>query len=442
MNPSGAAEYRFTAPPRQVAGQRLAFREWLTFPTLLSLTAGLLTNIQFQFGGKASVGELVLAVIALFSVISNLGRPKFWNRRFCLVLLMLATTFAGYIISDLINGTPSDRLMRGWARIAFVIIDFIAIWALTRNSVVNLFALCVGDAFSSIMTYGQENGGFLYNYKFHLSQPITVFVMIAVPLTFRKRPGLATGIAMVGLGIAHLLLDNRVGGAVCILIGFVLTARDIGSTRFRSLSLGLLALAVVIAAFATALLYESSNLEFATRRQESNSFRLASALAGISAIERSPIFGLGSWVWDADMYNEFSAHVNRNEIAAVSGAEALSSHSQVIQVWSEAGLLGITFFVYYGLLLFRVLWILFFKRQVDLMMPLFLYNILIATWHLFFSPFANLHRFLIALAVLICIQVIRDFHARPRLPGKLVPVWIPYPDTAQPQPWVAPSRVS
>jgi hypothetical protein len=384
-------------------------QERWTFTAIIALVAGLLTNLRFQLGGRASAGEVVLAVVAIFAVLANVGNTRFWNRRMLLILAALCITFCAYVVSDLINATPSDRLVRGWARMAFVIVNFIAIWALARNRIMNLFAVCVGDALSTMLSYGEDQRDFLYNYKFHLAMPLTVLIMIITPLILRRRAPLATGIAMAGAGMCHLWLDFRMLGAICILIGFVLMARCMTASRLRSLYLSLLAMALVLSSIATGYIYTTTNPAFAERREDSNSERLSLALAGINAIERSPIFGLGSWVWDTEMWEVFAGKMGRADTTGVLAGETMGPHSQLIQVWAEAGVLGLVFFVYYGKLLSQALWILFFRRPLDFMTPLFLYYLFLGLWNLVFSPFANLHRFDIGLALVISLQVLREF---------------------------------
>ena len=381
---------------------------WFTFPALLSLLAGLLTNLRFQFVGRASVGEILLALVAIFAVLANIGNPRFWNRRMLIAIAALSITFSGYILSDLINGTPPDRLIRGWARMGFLILDFVAIWALARNSMVNLFALCVGDAMSTLLSYGAENSDFFYNYKFHLAMPLTVIVSIVVPLLLRRVANLATGVGLVMVGMLHLWLDYRMLGGICILIGFVLTARCMAVSRLRSLYLAMLALAIVLSSTAIVYLYRTTNDSFGMRRAGSNSARASLAMAGASAIRRSPVFGLGSWVWDNEMWNIYAGEMGRGSTAQQAAGETLGPHSQIVQAWAEAGVLGLVFFLYLGKELAEATWILFFRRALDLMTPLFLYNLLLGVWNLFFSPFANLHRFALALALVICIQILRE----------------------------------
>ena len=108
----------------------------MTLPAIVALFAGLLTNVRFQFGGLVSAGETVLAVVAILAVVAHISNPRFWNRRVALILFALSISFLGYVLSDLINATPAERLIRGWARMAFVILDFIGIWALARKSMV------------------------------------------------------------------------------------------------------------------------------------------------------------------------------------------------------------------------------------------------------------------------------------------------------------------
>jgi O-antigen ligase len=288
-----------------------------------------------------------------------------------------------------------------------VIMDFMAIWALTRSHTVNILAVCIGDAFSSLLSYFQETRHDLfYDYKFHFALPITVVIILVTPFLLLRRANLATGIALIGVGMCHIWLDSRTAGAVCILVGFVLIARDMTRSRLRSLYLSLLALALILSSTAIALIYTATDSSFAERREGSNSYRFSAAMAGIDAIKRSPIVGLGSWVWDPEMWNIFSARMGRANIGSSSAGDTIGPHSQIIQAWAEAGLLGLFFFVYFGWLLGKALWVLCFRRTVDWMTPLFLCYLLLAVWDLCFSPFANLHRFLIALTLAMAIHVL------------------------------------
>ena len=396
------------APAPSSAYRRVRLRDFWTTLGIISLLAGLLTNIRFQFGGKASVGEIAFGVVALFALLANIGNPRFWNRRMVVILIAMFVTLGGYVVSDLINAVPSDRFVRGWARMTFMIVDFLAVWALARNSIVNLFAICVGDSLSTLLTYAEGQHDFLYIYKFHLAMPATVLIMITIPYLMPRRANMATGIAMAAVGMFHFALDFRMLGAICVLIGFVLIARGITASRFRRLYLTLLALALTLSSTAIGYVYTVTQVSFSERRQNSNSERMSLALAGINAIERSPVIGLGSWVWDAEMWNTFAGNKGRSNISSQQARESQGPHSQLLQAWAEAGLLGLVFFLYLGKLLCQALWILLFRRPLDVMMPLFLYYLLLGLWNLLFSPFANLHRFDIALSLMIVIQVLRE----------------------------------
>jgi O-antigen ligase len=212
--------------------------------------------------------------------------------------------------------------------------------------------------------------------------------------------------------MGHLWLDFRTLGGVCILIGFVLTARSITRSRLRSLYITVLLLALLLTSISIGYIYSTTNASFSERREGSNSQRLSMALAGVNAIKRSPIFGLGSWVWDAGMWNVYAGMVGRRTLSLSVAGETLGPHSQLIQAWAEAGVLGVLFFVYFGKLLIQALWTLFFHGAIDNRIPLFLLFLLGALWDLGCSPFANLHRLNIALALVITIHVLEAKRAR------------------------------
>src|SRR5512133_943386 len=110
MYPAPAGNVVFTPAATIDSRPLIRFRDCWTVSGGISLVAGLLTNVRFQFGGRASAGEIMLAVIALFAVLANIGNSRFWNRRMLLIFAALCTSLCGYIISDLINAVPPDRL--------------------------------------------------------------------------------------------------------------------------------------------------------------------------------------------------------------------------------------------------------------------------------------------------------------------------------------------
>jgi O-antigen ligase len=78
-----------------------------------------------------------------------------------------------------------------------------------------------------------------------------------------------------------------------------------------------------------------------------------------------------------------------------------SPHSQILQAWFEAGIFGMTFFLYLGWKLIKAAQWCIFRRNLDAISVLYAFCLVRAVWHLLFSPFAGLARLDVALAVVV-----------------------------------------
>ena len=160
---------------------------WLDFferygPAILCVLTGFLSAFTISLGGLMPVGELILLAVFPWVLIRAYFRRS-WPSRiqqlgwFRLLLLLAGFTALGYVASDLYRSTAFDNLVRGWARVGFLVIDLVAIAYLIDSSWQRLqlfvFALYVGGTVNALIS-GPLHGEW---WKFGIGYVTTTFVL-------------------------------------------------------------------------------------------------------------------------------------------------------------------------------------------------------------------------------------------------------------------------
>jgi len=364
---------------------------------------GLATPLQLEWGGILYASEALLALVAFWSVITRLADVRFWRRPFTTLLAFLGVTLLAYVVADLLLGTESQNLMRGWARPLFLGSNFVGLYFLSRRNPFNLLVYATAAALGTL-AFLVFTGRLLEDWKFGASAPVTLLIACLVPLLFRR--GVLVGsLTLVAVGLVHLALDSREIGGNCLLVGVLLFAR--GSTVLRMKSLSWVVLGAMAAGGMGVLLYAYvlTDQEYAQRRHFSNAWRTASLITAADAIAGSPWLGNGSQANNFALQSRYDAIFAERTGVRYRGQQTdtstFSPHSQILQAWFEAGIFGTAFFLFLGWKLARALRYCIFRRGLDGFSVLFVFCLLRASWHLFFSPFAGLARLDVALAAAI-----------------------------------------
>jgi len=378
---------------------------------------GLSTPLQLQWFGILYASEILLAMVAVWAVATHLADGYFWCPPIITLVGFLGVTMLAYIVTDLILGTESQNLLRGWARNLFLGSNLIGLYFLCRRNPANILVYAIASG-AGMLAFFCLSGEVLDDWKFGAATPVTLLVAGLVPLVPRRGVWLGP-LALAGLGLLHLALDSREIGGNCLLAGVLLLARCASLPRLRTLShamLGALALAGVCAfLYVNALTAE----QYGQRRHFSNAWRAASLITAASAIVDAPWIGNGSqantfelqWRYDS-IFAERAGVRYRGQQTDTS---TFSPHSQILQAWFEAGIFGAAFFLYLGWKLIRAAHGCIFRRRLDALSVLFAFCLLRAIWHLAFSPFAGLARLDVALAAVIV--VVTNLEVRSRRPG-------------------------
>lgn len=404
------------APPVAASPATVAASAWkdgglrFTGMAFLCLACGFLSPFQINLVGDLYGPELLLPLVALAARSSEASRRVTQDKVFRAMLLGGLVTLAGYVLSDLVQGSRPDQSLRGWGRVGLVIVDFVSLAVMLAQDRRNLWWFTLGAGLGGIAFLKFIEHAPLTLWKFGYAEPV-LQVSAALSTFFPLR---VSAVWILLLGMFSMVRDFRSFAAVCFLIGGYLWYRSrrprqplgAGATR-KLILLGAVAGAMTLVALSM------TGGEKTSRRAASDAGRIAAIEVGIEAVRRSPIIGHGSWVEDRElamMYLKRQAELVgwRGDLPDV-GNGNFSPHSQILHAWVEGGILGTALMMTLLWQLLRIGWWTLLQRQVDFLTPALLYILIATLWNLFMSPFSAPHRLGIATgaALLVLLHIER-----------------------------------
>jgi hypothetical protein len=387
---------------------------------VLSFLCGCFALHKVYLVGELYLAEIVMLPVAIIALAAGGAKPfrepLFWKFVAAWLLTML-----GYVISDLIRDTLPDQYTRGWARNAFMGLDFVALVLLVANDRRNLWWFVLGLG----------AGGVLY-LRLVLHLPISMWkfgygvpMMLGAACLAAWLPMRLVAVGLAAVGTYSFFADFRIHGAICLVVAAILFAR--GDTAKKSLSAGsLLRLGALLGVgmLGIWLLLSATQHGNESRRDASDFGRLVGLKVGIQAIEASPIIGWGSWSSHGELV-EISRQVVKEVQKSMDydyyarGREIFVVHAQVLQAWVEGGVLGAAFFLFFGYQLYRWLAYVALRRPVDFLTPIALLFLIYQAWHLVQSPIGQNQRLHIAVAaaIMVGLAIERSQSLRRRAPA-------------------------
>ncbi|HVW22539.1 MAG TPA: O-antigen ligase family protein [Opitutaceae bacterium] len=394
--------FAFSAVPEAEAPEAEARPALLFQPSAwATFAAGVLTPFTLNFVGEMPVGELVLCAVTVWIAICWLvGRswpsPLLADGLTRGFLLAQFVAFCAYVVADLYWHSSLHDIERGWSRMAFLAIDFVAVAHLfgrdRRNFPVLLAGLCLGDVASAYLNGPMFGDYWKFGYGITLSY---LGVLLGSCLG-----GWGAVLAAVGMGLANFAMDFRSFGGLCLALA-TLTFLQMLPRKLR-----LWTAPLALAAATVGVVVVAQPEQAGQRATRSDVERQAMITAAAEAFHDSPFIGHGSWFSNSHVYENFlyirhslaaAAHVGGFADANEDRGD-MAIHSQILVALAEGGIFGGTFFLLLGGALLWALGDAVFATPWTRLAPIRLLVLLAAVWNLLFSPFSGAHRVYIALA--------------------------------------------
>jgi hypothetical protein len=373
---------------------------------------GFATAFSFETIGIVYYGELLMAAVAPWVLIHNLRSHRAFTGSFLLMMSMLTITAVAYVVADLVNQTSVNNALRGSGRLFFIFTNVISLYLLSRPAPHNLRYFCLGFASGDAISLFLDIDA-VYLWKHGFAIPFTILLILILPrFSLRHRPALAT-LLLIMLAVAHVMLDYRSLGAVCLILALVNTLKTPRELRFGKWRLLRLGLAACSGLGLFVYFYIDSELLYSSRRSDSNAFRASAYVTSLQAVVQEPLFGFGSWSYSPDVQWVFQQAL---EDRGTQLKTRFDAHSQLLQAWFEGGIFATTFFVYLTGQIFLRARFLIFSRRTDAMTLLYLFFLVLGLWDVFMSPLAGFHRLRISVLAVVLIHLTHEEKWKPRLP--------------------------
>jgi hypothetical protein len=370
------------------------------FYLVISFLLGFTGDFSIRLVGSMPVGEFLLLAVLFhaalcIAVTRTLPAPVPARRVLLFLCACQLVAFGSYIVSDLWwMSTPID-LVRGWSRMAFLLIDVLALALLFGATSRCFVAFEVGRIFGAtkLLFIDPLFGDY---WKFGFGPLVTVVALLVVP---RFLGFWATVLSCIALGVLNSALGSRSHGAVCILVGLLIVTHKLPRASRKALFITATTLAIVTLPWTTKkMLGETEG--GANRSNVERSAMLQCAWEGFLA---SPVIGNGSWFSKSQVWDNFLLIRSEKERELGGGLgfdahdfENVAIHSQILTTLSEGGLFGGTFFASLAALCFWALWYCLTTAAWSWLLPIRL-SVLIGTlWAIYMSPFSGAIRVNIA----------------------------------------------
>jgi len=401
---SGPADSRRLASGRyEPVGQRakITLRPF-PFAPLILFILGFLLATEIQFVGLVFAGEIALIPAALMSFAYSVRERdgELWK-----FVGFYSFTLFVYIAADTINGTVITDALRGWARLCFVLVILLGMRPILSQSRFNLFPICAGMLAGYLALKHDLKSAELW--KFYAAPVAIASGLYLIAWMSKRFVFLLSCVFLLIAAISFMLIDARAGAAFCLMIAGITAARVAAVRRVRRLLPVLLATGVVLAGLLTFFILNQTNDAYGQRRSGSNVARIAAMITAAETIAQHPLLGVGSWSSSAEAADRHRQITE--ELGQAYDAEAANQtgHSQILQAFTEAGILAGLAFIYYLWRLLRALrWML--RKPMDRLYAVEFYFLINGLWACLFSGLNGPQRIYVAITICLCILLTEE----------------------------------
>ncbi len=370
--------------------------------------------IELHLVGRLFAPDMIMLVLSPFLMMS-MGRrladplPKMF-------IVLGLVWLLGQVVTDIVRHIPFHDYARGWAKIAFTLINFCVIYLLINNRPRRIILYAAGLVGGGILGFYLNPNIYTagHPWKFGVGWPLTLLIIISAALfmDYRRQHRLLA-IGLVAFAAAfNVYMGFRSLGGICFLTTTYLILqlfwrrRYAHAMRVKPRNIVLPGLVLVFAGFVvmeayehaagSGLLGEASREKYEVQAMGKYGLLLGSRseiLVAGQAVMDSPLLGHGSWAknWNyAELFVELK-HRLGYAAGSVNELGLIPTHSHIMGAWVEAGILGAIFWFWVLLLTVRTLASLY--QTKTRLAPLVVFFATTLIWDVFFSPYGAERRF-------------------------------------------------
>ena len=394
---------------------------------VLLFLLGLSTIIKIELIGILTLSELILLFISPFVIIKALkfNLSNEFSRKVLLFGLLYLLSLIG---TDLLRGTSTFDLQRGWSKVGILLFNFVLLTYLSKLNIKNFSWYFWGSGFGALINtiFLDKVYGDLWKYGMGPS----VSVLGSLGIGSLGMSPIFGGLIFLSLGMFHLLMNARSLAGFTILSAFLFLIPVTYLNRINPLHI--LNLRIVLPMFLglSAIYYlydygapagwfgEESKEKYLVQTSNNQNILIggrSESSSSIEAILDSPIIGHGSWAKN-DKY--ILLFLKAQGVDPSSGAgramletKLIPTHSHLLGAWVEAGFLGFLFWLFAARL--AVYGIFCSLRLSGIPNKLFILFILILfLWDLAFSPFGLERRMGNAAILVLAVALIVSYKTK------------------------------
>ena len=416
-----------TAAALDIASHRLDRRSADQASRLLGAAGlfaiGLLGAVQIKIIGTISGTELALLAILPFTFVAS----RKLDRRVLLLLVPGAVWLWSQVVTDLARDSVFVDYSRGWAKIAFSLVNLAALWFLVGRRLERQLLLASGLAAAFVLRFALNRSELAEGdpWKFGLAVPVTLGITIVASTTFARRRWFLQPALLASAALVNMMLGFRSLAGVCFLAAVLLTLRSkkAGGFRLTPTALVVVAAASAIVFFVgyqraakDGLLGPAAAVKFEDQSRGTGGIFLAGrpeTYASALAIRDSPVVGHGSWPSDPRYRLAMVGELRSRGylIYETFETDRIPTHSHLLGAWVEAGILGAVFWAAVLALCVSALLAIYRSGTQYAALGSFLGFWLI--WDVLFSPFGSDRRIIVPFSIVVLISALRDARAWP-----------------------------
>jgi hypothetical protein len=363
----------------------------------------MLMFMEVQLVGRLFLIEILLLCMLPFLLMTR-GQLLFANLPKKLILLGLGWLLS-QIVTDFIRATPFEDWSRGWSKIVFFLLNFLALYLYLNGKEKRIFMFAVGIVAGQILAYFLNPNIYAEGlpWKFGYGTAITLFVVLASQIKAFEGRKLLSSTIILGVGALNIYMGFRSLGLICLLVALFVAVKQSNRLPFKKMKRSKVAMLILLGCFTiygiAALYGYSANKEWLGDEAREKYLIQSSGdlgilvggrteiLASSQAIIDSPIIGHGSWAKNqgyADLLMYALGQQGYN-ISGETQSDLIPTHSYIIGAWVEAGIFGAIFWLWALVLTARALHATYYANSA--MAPLIAFVAFNLLWNIPFSPF-------------------------------------------------------